>query len=185
MPAAAIGQFMLFRRRAYEQVGGHAAVRRHVAEDLALGRRIKADKLCLRLMDGGQRVRVRMYRNSREAYEGFGKNLFAAFDYHIFTFGFVWVWLGSVFVEPLIVLALGLCGVPIHPLPLALAAIAIAASILLSGMMCWRFRFPIYLLALYPVSILLAVIVAFRSMFLTLSGRTTWKGRTLRMAGKT
>jgi len=32
---AANGQFLLFRRRAYEQIGGHAAVRQHTTEDLA------------------------------------------------------------------------------------------------------------------------------------------------------
>ena len=40
--AFANGQFMLFRREAYEAVGGHAAVRDALLEDLALARLIKA-----------------------------------------------------------------------------------------------------------------------------------------------
>jgi chlorobactene glucosyltransferase len=181
-PSPAVGQFMLFRRETYAQVGGHAAVRGHAAEDLALGRRIKASGFRLCVVDGGQRVRVRMYCSSHEAYEGFSKNLFAAFDYRIFPFSFVWLWLGFVFFEPLAVLSLAVTGLSSHFFIIALAVIAIAASLLLWGITVWRFRFPFYLAFLYPVSILAGVIVAFRSMVLTLMGRTTWKGRTLPMA---
>ena len=37
---AANGQYMLFRRDVYEQIGGHAAVRDHLVEDVALGRQV-------------------------------------------------------------------------------------------------------------------------------------------------
>jgi chlorobactene glucosyltransferase len=179
VPSAAVGQFMLFRRQAYEDIGGHAAVREHAAEDLALGRRVKAARLSLRLADGGQRICVRMYRNSREACEGFSKNLFAAFDYRVSAFVFVWLWLGFVFLEPLVLLTLALFSVSLHPLSLVLAAVAVASSFLLWEMMSWRFRFPRLLGVFYPAIIFSAVVVALRSMVLTLSGRTTWKGRTL------
>jgi chlorobactene glucosyltransferase len=179
VPSAAVGQFMLFRRQAYEDIGGHAAVREHAAEDLALGRRVKSASLSLRLTDGGQRICVRMYRNSREAYEGFSKNLFAAFDYRMPAFVFVWLWLGFVFLEPLAVLTLPLFSVSLHPISTVLAAVAVIASLLLWEMMSWRFRFPRYLGVFYPAIILSAVVVALRSMVLTLSGRATWKGRTL------
>ena len=36
------GQFMFFTREAYEKIGGHASVRAHVVEDVALGREIAA-----------------------------------------------------------------------------------------------------------------------------------------------
>ena len=37
--ATAIGQMMLFRRSAYESIGGHTTVQAEIAEDLALGPR--------------------------------------------------------------------------------------------------------------------------------------------------
>lgn len=40
--AFANGQFMLFSRAAYEDIGGHGAVREHLLEDLALARAIEA-----------------------------------------------------------------------------------------------------------------------------------------------
>ncbi|MFN3763638.1 MAG: glycosyltransferase, partial [Anaerolineae bacterium] len=37
----AIGTFLLFRREAYERIGGHAAVRGEIAEDVVLARRVR------------------------------------------------------------------------------------------------------------------------------------------------
>jgi Glycosyl transferase family 2 len=48
--AAAWGGFMLFRRTAYEAIGGHAAVKGDVFEDLMIARRVKRDGLRLRLL---------------------------------------------------------------------------------------------------------------------------------------
>jgi len=177
--SATFGQFMLFRRQAYEQVGGHAAVRQQVVDDLALGWRIKAHGLRWRLVDGGLRVRCRMYHNFRGVYEGFSKNLLAAFGYNVPLFVFVWSWLGMVFWEPLIVLILGAAGMPISALSLVLAIVAVMLSLLLWGISHRRFSFPLYLAFLYPVSVLLVEMIAVRSVWLTLRGRATWKGRTL------
>ncbi len=177
--SATVGYFMLFRRQAYEQIGGHAAVRRHAVDDLALGRRIVAQGLSWCLVDGGARIRCRMYHSFREVYGGLTKNLFAVFEYKVLVFAFIWLWLGMVFLEPVIVLALGLTVGPVAELSLPLAAIAIAVSLVLWGITLWRFGFPLYLVLLYPLTILLAVFIAMSSMVLTLAGRTTWKGRTL------
>lgn len=177
--SATVGYFMLFRRQAYEKIGGHAAVRQHAVDDLALGRRVKTHGLRWRLVDGGGRIRCRMYHGFREVYAGFTKNLFAAFEYKVLIFAFIWLWVGMVFLEPLIVLALGLTGGPLTERSLPLAAIAVAVSLLLWGLTHWRFGFPLYLLFLYPLTILLIVVIAMSSMVLTLAGRTTWKGRTL------
>jgi glycosyltransferase involved in cell wall biosynthesis len=74
--SAANGQFLLFRRVAYEAIGGHAAVRGEVLEDVALARRAKAAGL--RLFFGTTRtmVEARMYRNFAALWEGWSKNLF-------------------------------------------------------------------------------------------------------------
>lgn len=177
--SAAAGQLMLFRRQAYEQVGGHSAVRQHGTDDLALARKIKAQGLRWRLVDGGRRIRCRMYGSFHEVYEGLSKNLFAAFEYHLLLFVLIWLWLGLVFWEPLVVLALAMTGNPVGRLSTLLAANAVGASLLLWGISHWRFGFPLYLAFSYPVSILLTVIIAIRSMILAIFGRATWKGRTL------
>lgn len=77
------GQFLLFRKEAYEAIGGHGSVRAHMVEDVALGREI-ARRLghCMRLIncDGSRFVDCRMYESFPEVWSGFTKNLRPAFE---------------------------------------------------------------------------------------------------------
>jgi GT2 family glycosyltransferase len=73
--AFAAGPFMLFRRAAYEQIGGHRAVADDLVEDVALARQIKAAGLKMHLMVGLELVKVRMYQNLAGLWEGWTKNL--------------------------------------------------------------------------------------------------------------
>jgi chlorobactene glucosyltransferase len=176
---AAIGQFLLFRREAYEEVGGHAACRDHIADDLTLVRAVATRGLVWRLADGGHRVSCRMYRDAEQVLEGFSKNLFAGFDFRVAPFVFVWLWLWLVFCEPVAVLLL--CTIAPQwagPCP-TLAAATIVASLLLWVVTYRRCRFPLYMALLYPATILVTVAIALRSMAQTLAGRTRWKGRRL------
>jgi len=56
-----IGQFLLFSRRAYDAVGGHAAVRDRVAEDLAFAALVTRAGLGYQLVGAAGLLRVRMY----------------------------------------------------------------------------------------------------------------------------
>jgi cellulose synthase/poly-beta-1,6-N-acetylglucosamine synthase-like glycosyltransferase len=72
--AFAAGPFMLFRRQAYEQIGGHRSVADDLVEDVALARCIKAAGLKMRLVLGFDFVQVRMYQNFAGLWEGWTKN---------------------------------------------------------------------------------------------------------------
>ncbi len=54
------GQYLLVRRAAYEQVGGFAAVRDQMLEDLALGMRLRQWGFRVPMLHGPDAVRVRM-----------------------------------------------------------------------------------------------------------------------------
>lgn len=71
------GQFMLFRREAYFAVGGHAAVRDKVAEDLALAQLFFRTGRGVRLVRGDDQLSTRMYASLAELVAGWGKNVFA------------------------------------------------------------------------------------------------------------
>ena len=73
--AAANGQYLLIRRDAYEAVGGHAAVRGEVLEDIALARRAKDAGVRLHFAPDDGMARVRMYDSFRAMWEGWTKNL--------------------------------------------------------------------------------------------------------------
>lgn len=53
------GSYMLFRRRVYESIGGHRAVRKHILEDKALGELTKSMGYRVALLDGRRRMRAR------------------------------------------------------------------------------------------------------------------------------
>ena len=75
--ALANGQFILVERRAYDALGGHAALRAELVEDIAFARRLKADgRFRLLLAAGTDLVSVRMYRSFRELWDGFTKNVY-------------------------------------------------------------------------------------------------------------
>ena len=172
-----IGQFMLFQRQAYEAIGGYAAIKAHVADDIALARRITAGGLRWRLADGSKHVVCRMYRNFAQAREGLSKNLFGAFNYHALFFIFVWVWLALVFAGPPLLLILSLVGLPIPSAATTLAGLAISLALLSWSIVYWRFRLPRYLILLYPLTIAIGVYLAARSLVLSLTGQAMWKGR--------
>jgi cellulose synthase/poly-beta-1,6-N-acetylglucosamine synthase-like glycosyltransferase len=70
----AVGPFMLFRRNAYESLGGHLAVASEVVEDVELARRIKQKGLKLKYGLGHDLAAVQMYRSAATLWEGWTKN---------------------------------------------------------------------------------------------------------------
>ncbi|HIK14430.1 MAG TPA: glycosyltransferase [Leptolyngbyaceae cyanobacterium M33_DOE_097] len=74
--AYAAGPFMLFRRSAYEQIGGHRAVAQEVAEDVALARAIKRHQLTLQHRLVANLASLRMYTSGAALWEGWTKVLY-------------------------------------------------------------------------------------------------------------
>jgi chlorobactene glucosyltransferase len=75
--ALANGQYILVSQTAYEALGGHAALRGEIAEDLEFARHIKRDGRFRFLLVGGTAlVSVRMYRSLVEIWQGFTKNVY-------------------------------------------------------------------------------------------------------------
>lgn len=81
--AAACGQFMAFKREAYETIGGHESVKDKVVEDVALAKNIKRAGYTMNMYHGKETVRCRMYTSGPELWEGLRKNFLAGFGYHI------------------------------------------------------------------------------------------------------
>lgn len=77
--AAANGQYMLIRRDAYDAVGGQAAVRGCILEDLELARRIKSAGYPICFAPGQGIARTRMYCSFGAMWEGWTKNLYLLF----------------------------------------------------------------------------------------------------------
>ncbi|MEE9235221.1 MAG: glycosyltransferase family 2 protein [Candidatus Acidoferrales bacterium] len=79
--AAANGEWLLVSRLAYEAVGGHAAVKGEILEDVALARRLKRSGCRLYFARGVGLTWSRMYQRLEEMWEGWSKNLFPLFGW--------------------------------------------------------------------------------------------------------
>jgi len=77
---AANGQFIAFSRRAYNEIGGHTAVKSHMVDDVSLARLAKVAGQKVINADGSRLVTCRMYDSLSGVWEGFSKNLRAGCD---------------------------------------------------------------------------------------------------------
>ena len=78
--AAANGQYILIRRETYDAVGGHAAIRDEILEDVALARAVKRARQKIFFRYGADSVQTRMYRTFAQLREGWTKNLALLFS---------------------------------------------------------------------------------------------------------
>jgi len=182
--AFAAGPFMLFRRDAYEAVGGHAAIADVVIEDLTLARRIKGSGRRLRYLVGADLLDLRMYRNLAALWEGWTKNWFLGLDRSLVRA------LGSaavvlvLFAGPWALALAGLIAGAAHLVPAWPLLLPGSAGIaLLFGLALWRWgRFglqPRYWWLSWLGALLIAAIVP-ASIWKTSTGRGwTWRGRSL------
>ena len=71
--AYANGQFLLVRRTVYEQVGGHAAVRDQITEDVEFFRLLKSHGFRVRFLLGSTYASTRMHATLRQMLRGWGR----------------------------------------------------------------------------------------------------------------
>lgn len=78
--AAANGQYLLVRRKPYEQLGGHRAVADKLLEDVELARLFKSSGYKIGFRFGAGLAKTRMYRDFSSMLEGWTKNLALLFE---------------------------------------------------------------------------------------------------------
>jgi chlorobactene glucosyltransferase len=176
--STAVGQALLFRRSAYESIGGHRAVRGDIVEDLELARRIKANGYTWRMMRITDLVSCRMYRGGQAAAAALSRNLFAAFNFRVLPYIFAWIWLLVMFLKPYLDLGLYVLN---QPLGVPIVAVLVCVGLALS---LWVFVYiqlglPAWLALPYPIAVIIMEFVALRSLWLGLRGRITWKDRAI------
>ncbi len=175
------GQCLFVRRQAYDQLGGHALVKAHVADDMMMAQRFFARGKKVVLEKGTSQLSTRMYTSLGELVHGWGKNVFAggrdsvpmgwvgqiAFPFMLLLAPMI------VFVPPLVLLAGLLVHVP--------GAVFLWAAISSVALLTWWVSVyltakesPLYAL-LTPVGAIVIFYIFLRAI--ARGRRVAWKGR--------
>ncbi|TMI09116.1 glycosyltransferase [Candidatus Bathyarchaeota archaeon] len=175
------GQYMLFRREAYDKVGGHSAVRDRISEDYSLGRLIKAKGLRLRMVTASDSLGVRMYSSLPEIWRGWRKNFYSVSGNHpLFRATYRLALLFAFLVLPFIVLGYGVYLAPAKPLNAYLVTGTFMAFFLWLGIIILDRSIevsPLYALLL-PLAIVFYIGIGIDSTVRGALGMGfSWKGR--------
>jgi chlorobactene glucosyltransferase len=172
--AAAIGQYLLVKRDAYEAAGGHAAIQNKILDDVFMGVNLKRNGYRIAISDGPW-VACRMYRGFNDMVQGFSKNAFAILNGSL-PLGMVFIafTLGMFFLP----MALWVAGVAPVTAPMAIT-LTLCNFMLVNG----RIGQPALLALLYPIQLLVGIGILLNSIRWRVTGKVQWKGRVLEEKG--
>lgn len=173
------GQFLLFRREAYDAVGGHRAVASDILDDVGLARAVVEAGYRLHCLYMRRIFACRMYTGLGEIWEGWSKNLFAGMNYSWATVLLAVIWTFGVSNLGLLLIGLGAAGaVGTEWLWWGVALVGMMQ--LVRAVMDWIWELPLaYGLSHAPANLMLIALIL-NSAWKTSSGGVTWKGRTYR-----
>ncbi len=174
----AIGQMIIFRRSAFEAIGGWSSVKAQISDDVGVARELKRAGFRQVFLDMRAHVRCRMYDGYRASFNGISKNIYDFAKHR------------TLFLAVAVTLLVGLVVLPFALLPIlfitgnpgagfiflcvALFLTAWAIALYDRGLAWWA---PL----LYPIMFLHLLYMAWWSIGQATSGRAVfWKGRALR-----
>ena len=174
----AIGQLIVFRRHAFNAMGGYAAVKGQISDDVAIARELKKAGYRQVFLDMRRHVRCRMYTGYRASFNGISKNIYDFAKHR------------SLFLATAITLLVGLVVFPFALLPILIVtgnpAIQFAFLCVVLFLAAWMLALydrglPWWAPLLYPIMFLHLLYMAWWSIAQAFSGRAVvWKGRALR-----
>lgn len=172
------GQFILFRKAMYDGINGHEAVKSNIVEDVWLCMAVKKAGGIVAPFNGRDIVSCRMYRNAREVWEGFSKNLFAGLGYKTGALFAMIVVSVIMYIVPYLFLARALSIAEFSMahfwLPLFQAGVVLLSRLIVTKL----FRQPLSFVPLHLLSEIALLAIACNSFYSIKFGKgSRWKGR--------
>lgn len=174
----AIGQLIVFRRRAFDAIGGYAAVSDQITDDVAIARELKKAGFREVFLDMSHYVRCRMYSGYRASWNGISKNIYDFAKHR------------SIFLAAVITVLVGLVVLPFALLPVLVVTgnpdIQFASLCVVLFLAAWTLALydrglPWWSPLLYPLMFLHLLYMAWWSIAQVFGGHPiVWKGRALR-----
>ncbi|MDB5327589.1 MAG: glycosyl transferase family 2 [Phycisphaerales bacterium] len=201
--AVANGQAFLIRRSAYEKVGGHAAVKDRIVEDVELMRTLKLAGFRTRFLAGRELAATRMHTHLKQMFNGWARIFAGTARGHIWqmvlAIGFLVCCVLSLFPALAMVVHLGevtsfsWSGTPGSSVIMTTAHASVGLSpyasywlfaalahwllmMILAGLVWfWTGNSPLYALLL-PISVPVVIAILIYSIRKAISGKIDWRG---------
>lgn len=175
MLSFAVGQLVMFRRRAFEAIDGYSSVSNQISEDVFVARAVKKAGFRVVFLDIRRYVRCRMYEGYQESFNGIAKNIYDFFKNQPAFFAFVCSILVAFIVLPLVLVPIefytGSSMLRFSLFSVATFLLAWSLSLYDRGQKWWV---PL----LYPLTFLHLLYMAWKSFGRVATGLgIVWKGR--------
>jgi chlorobactene glucosyltransferase len=172
---AANGQILAVERDTYDRVGGFAAVRAEVVDDMAFCRRVKEHGGRVRFADGHDLATCRMYDSGAQLWSGFAKNLYEGVGGTPQTLAMVLALHVVVWVLPWFAALIG--AFTGDTTLLVAGAVGAAAGVMTRLLLGWRLSHPLWSAFLHPAAIVGFVGIGLQSWAWSRRDAITWAGR--------
>ena len=175
--SAGCGQLFIARRTAYDETGGHRAIKDSRHDGLELPRAFRRFGLKTELFDATDLASCRMYSNAQEVWHGFAKNATEGMGSPAAIVPWTVLLIGGQVLPVVLLLVAWLtnAGSP----EITLAATATAMVFVTRLVLAWRFEQSFLGALLHPVGIVILVAVQWFALVRESVGHPlAWKGRT-------
>lgn len=174
----AIGQFMMFRKHAYQAIGGYSSVSDYISDDVFICRELKKAGFRTIFLDIKKYVKCRMYHGYRESFNGISKNIYDFVRNKATLFTIALTFLVIFVILPLYLFAVRLLGGgpsnPAGDLSVLFFFLAWSLALIDRGVSWWV---PFY----YPMLFVHLLYMAWRCFGKSTVGRgVVWKGREIK-----
>ncbi len=172
------GQFILLRRTAWDAVGGHAAVKGAVLDDVGMATAVVGAGLPYNVLMMRELFYCRMYDSLGALWEGWTKNLFTGLRRSFRDLVLLSLIMSVLNLLPFVLLVLGLVGV-VGPEWLWWGAGLSVTVVAVRGWLDHAYDMDIRYGVTQPLAVALLIVLLWHSAIRTVRGTTKWKGRTL------
>ncbi len=174
------GQYTLYARHVYEEVGGHEAVKHNVAEDLLMGQVVWRAGYRVHLVVAMEYFSTRMYTSLREVINGWTKNVYAGGKYAMPAGTPRWFFLMLMFGPSLLLLTPVVLAV-LYPFGLVAPTAGLGGVIAYAALALWMGALhllddvPVWVALLWPIGTCVVLYIFARALLR--GDRVEWKGR--------